>query len=479
MVLSPYCLPVSDFISFAYNNNKTLISQKMYLSPANHGKTDEVSAGCVINLSVYYQSSVYLVPSPNLAPSYRECAPHCAEAAPSWLAAVGEELRLGQKKVVESLLLHADAKLFCHDYRKSLVQKVEKSPLEISSSTTLRIEETLATSANLVISDIKKSLFEEKSTAPTLLVASGNFSNLLQPLWVPRSGRDSLTGESVLSFFSSVPSSLSTDRPPSPLSISSYGETSKPAVPLEKVNLVKLLKCRVALRPLALTKIPKIKTIHKKEQEEESIASTDSSWGTDSITSQDLWEIDKDNRTAIVPEEDHHHEADYALDFNELKTLVENLGCASVMDLHLNIKKIIETFPVPEEREKDVRKTLTSYHHQLMAEVYPWFDLHDPARIWTEWEPRKEETSMAVKSTSVKIGEKRKFHVTKPDNDHEYAIQPVLRGEKYSYNEKEDIDDDAEDSDEEDDCRKCLLCGEKGNMDDQLAGRLLSLRLVI
>merc|ERR1712179_565177 len=39
-------------------------------------------------------------------------------------------------------------------------------------------------------------------------------------------------------------------------------------------------------------------------------------------------------------------EEDIALDFNEMRSLVEGRGCASILDLHLNIKHIIDETPI-------------------------------------------------------------------------------------------------------------------------------------
>ena len=102
-------------------------------------------------------------------------------------------------------------------------------------------------------SETKKNLVEEK-TSPTLLFASGTFTKLLGPS-IPRR-KDSFTGESILSFSSSLPSSLTTDPPPTPLSVSSYGSMEKPTVPLENLDISCLPPCQVSVRPLVLKAFP-------------------------------------------------------------------------------------------------------------------------------------------------------------------------------------------------------------------------------
>ena len=100
-------------------------------------------------------------------------------------------------------------------------------------------------------SETKKNLVEEK-TSPTLLFASGTFTKLLGPS-IPRR-KDSFTGESILSFSSSL--TTPTDPPPTPLSVSSYGLMEKPTVPLENLDISCLPPCQVSVRPLVLKAFP-------------------------------------------------------------------------------------------------------------------------------------------------------------------------------------------------------------------------------
>ena len=81
--------------------------------------------------------------------------------------------------------------------------------------------------------------------------------------------------------------------------------------------------------------------------------------------------------------EDEAH-PDFALELNELKQLVEGRGPASVLDLHLNIVRILDsTVRAPGRAREEMR----SYYLQVIREVFPWFDPSQPAQFWTEWQP--------------------------------------------------------------------------------------------
>ena len=81
--------------------------------------------------------------------------------------------------------------------------------------------------------------------------------------------------------------------------------------------------------------------------------------------------------------EDEAH-PDYALELNELKQLVEGRGPSSVLDLHLNIVRILDyTGRVPDQAREEMR----SYYLQVIREVFPWFDPSQPGQFWTEWQP--------------------------------------------------------------------------------------------
>ena len=328
-------------------------------------------------------------------------------------------------------------------------------------------------------SEIKKNLFEEK-TSPTLLFASGTFTKLLGPS--PPKRRDSFTGESVLSFSSSLPSSLTTDPPPTPLSVSSYGSMEKPIIPLDQVDVTCLSRCQVSVRPLLLKAFPTKPILTENMEEAESLGSTDSSLGTDSLDSDDLCDVEETSfdEDLNIPNEENLN-PDFALELNELKSIVENRGCSSILQLHLNIQDIIKTWPLPEGRGEETRQELALYHRQVMEEVFPWFDLQEPSRHWLEWQPKRENNLQEAerKLTPVKVGQKRKIPVTRPDKEHTYAKCPSEPAEKYKYDEEEDrLNSENEKEEEEDveDCRRCFFCGDVGNSTIDLAGRLLSLR---
>ena len=170
-----------------------------------------------------------------------------------------EEIRRGQNQIVQSLLLHPHASLFTFHREEALLNNETKDSKELHVANPDNKEEA---GKNKVIkedpassSETKKNLVEEK-TSPTLLFASGTFTKLLGPS-IPRR-KDSFTGESILSFSSSLPSSLTTDPPPTPLSVSSYGSMEKPTVPLENLDISCLppCPCQVSVRPLVLKAFP-------------------------------------------------------------------------------------------------------------------------------------------------------------------------------------------------------------------------------
>ena len=327
-------------------------------------------------------------------------------------------------------------------------------------------------------SEIKKNLFEEKQS-PTLLFASGTFTKLLGPS-IPKR-KDSFTGETILSFSSSPPSSLTTDPPPTPLSVSSYGSLGKPILALENVDINCLPPCQVSVRPLVLKAFPTIPFPQKSMEEEESLVTTESSWGTDSLDSDDNCYIEEGSSTEeLNTHEEEYLNPDFALELNELKSIVENSGCSSILQLHLNIQHIIKTWPLPEGKGEETRQKLALYHRQVMEEVFPWFDLQEPSRHWAAWQPSDENKLQETerKLTPVKVGQKRKIPVMRPDCEHTYAKCPSEPAEKYKYDEedKQSTEDGKELDDE--DCRRCFFCGDVGNSDINMAGRLLSLRWV-
>ena len=325
-------------------------------------------------------------------------------------------------------------------------------------------------------SEIKKNLFEEK-TSPTLLFASGTFTKLLGPS-IPKR-KDSFTGESVLSFSSSLPSSLTTDPPPTPLSVSSYGSMEKPTLPLESVDVSCLPPCQVSVRPLVLKAFPTNPILQKDMEEDESLVETESSCCTESLDSDDHCDIEEGTtKEELATQNEEYLDPDFALELNELKSIVENRGCSSILQLHLNIQHIIKTWPLPEGKGEETRQELALYHCQVMEQVFPWFDLQEPSRHWTEWQPLDENKLQDPESrlTPVKVGQKRKIAVTRPDCEHTYAKCPSVPEEKYKYDEEDRLSTEEGKEVDDEDCRRCFFCGDVGNSDISMAGRLLSLR---
>ena len=392
--------------------------------------------------------------------------------APAWRQAVRTEVLQGQRRILDSLLLHDKAKLFCH--RRAPAQDEEAGKSQENPTQSEKVEEAVQNAHTEISNEdvsIKENVIEDKAK-PTLLFASGAFTNQILVDSGPRPQFDSLTGESVLSFSTSVPSSLSTDRPPSPLSNSSHGPGSNHETPVEEVDPRKFLPCRVNLRPLALATNRRTKVLYQEMEEESSISTTDSSMISEDF--EDLCEYNDDIIGSSVLEKDDCLEADFALDLDELKTLVENRGCSSIIQLHLNINKIIKKWCLPEGHGHEERQELVTYYQQLLEEVFPWFDINEPGRHWAEWQPRPTKRD-GDEEGLVQIGQKRKFHVARPNNEHSYAMQKTNPHEKYTYNDEDDTDN-KENYHDDGDCRKCLFCGEVGNQEIKLAGRLISLR---
>ena len=224
---------------------------------------------------------------------FRECLPAGSQAA-GWRKAVQEELQRGQNHVVQSLLLHPKAALFTFQREEVQQNDERKNDKESSLPNSVNKEEAgkneMINEDQTSPSEVKKNLFEEK-TSPTLLFASGTFTKLLGPS--PPKRRDSFTGESVLSFSSSLPSSLTTDPPPTPLSVSSYGSMEKPIIPLDEVDVTCLSRCQVSVRPLLFKAFPTKPILTENMEEEESLGSTDSSLGTDSLDSDDFCDVEE------------------------------------------------------------------------------------------------------------------------------------------------------------------------------------------
>ena len=450
------------------------ISLILSVTPSNHHDVPALTSPINALLKYYWGITCHRI--------CRECLPEGCQAA-GWRKAVHEELVQGQVQVVRSLLTHPRAHLFTFK-REELEQNHEAQDSTKGShiQNPCNKEEIgkneMTTETPPTPSGVKKNLFEEK-TSPTLLFASGTFTKLLQSPSSPKR-RDSFTGESILSFSSSLPSSLSTDPPPTPLSVSSYGSMNGSRLPLDQVDVKRLPPCQVNVRPLVLKSFPTNPIQKRSEEENESLESEESSTGTDSLDSDVVCDVDEvSQEEGIHVDEEEDLNPDFALELNELKSIVENRGCSSIFELHLNIEQILKTWPLPEGLGEEARQEVVKHHHQVMEEVFPWFDLQEPSRHWADWQPVPVDQDEAKRSVGpVTVGQKRKITVKRPNNEHTYAKRQSLPGEKYKYDEEEeDLNvEDEEDEEEEEDIRKCFFCGDVGNSDINMAGRLLSLR---
>ena len=227
-------------------------------------------------------------------------------AGSDWREAVASEIRKGQQTIVSSLLQHRNSRYFQHDFLHAASK--QRSQQEIRNE-----DENPATAA-----------FSYKATE--------NLNDDRSESW----GWD---GDSVLSLTSSLPSSLSTDPPPSLFSYSSY-ETQKPcnqtamsSIDATDDKVESCVKSCVDVRNMSNYSWlgPNKKTVPTKQEYKKS-----------DHTETDILDCEIDfsdeNPKEIIEEND----VDYAFEFNELKQLVHGCGFSSILDLHLNISNIIE-----------------------------------------------------------------------------------------------------------------------------------------
>ena len=159
-------------------------------------------------------------------------------------------------------------------------------------------------------------------------------------------------------------------------------------------------------------------------------------------------------------EEDIEENVNAALELNELKSLIEYCGSKPIVDLHLNIVKILKETPISAPDSDKIRAELTSHYLSLLAEVFPWFDPARPGRYWTEWEPRLADAEQFRHSPGSRG---RAFTIRPPRPEHRYAARKRKASE-------ETADAGAGPG------AQCGLCGLAGDRPSQLAGRLLPAR---
>ena len=334
--------------------------------------------------------------------------------------------------------------------------------------------------------DLHKSLEAEAEMVNPLPVFSDNVTkNLCEPAvnienTQEEDVEDCLEDDdsSCVSLNSTLPSSLSTDAPPSIFSFSSFESNAPRILSPGKIDLTKLNKCRVSLNKMAFYSwsgqskdLPKSSMIEEEKivNEESSSSDSDDSQMTDldvlCVSDQAL----DDNLEDCLDE----NCADYAFDLNELKSQIDGAGVTSLMDLHLNIKKILENSHGGSVSGAEIREL----YLQLLGEAFPWFDNRDPGRFWSEWEPASEADG---KKQGVRTQAARDYLVKPSSADHVYASKALKRKlPTEEFNLKKELFDNICDNKPRDDTRKCVLCGERESGDseeDTITGRLIPLR---
>ena len=184
-------------------------------------------------------------------------------------------------------------------------------------------------------------------------------------------------------------------------------------------------------------------------------------------TCQDVLDISEDEFVyQSSPCEDGLEEryANFALELNELSEMVKSEGVTSVMDLYLNIKKIIEDTTIHTANSNEVKQEILNYYLQVFQDSFPWFNVENPAECWSEWEPQQRNPAP-----------RRQFNVKLPSTEHSYAASHDKNRKRKHVQDTTVLDNWYDDEDEKhEDKRKCCLCGSSG--DDDENGRLLPYR---
>ena len=200
----------------------------------------------------------------------------------------------------------------------------------------------------------------------------------------------------------SIPSSLSTAAPPSIFSYSSYEES--PAVEdlqqpldLRSINFRKAQNCQVSLRKMFLYSWwgPNLETRPEKPEnnsENNKLAKhvrnnlcesalfvpdfieKNSDSDDDDVTNIDVLDVCETDLMDVENEADDildKNYANYALELNELKKLVDNSQSPkSVLDLYLNIMKILDNTAIDDVRADEIRQEMRNYHRQVFQEMF-------------------------------------------------------------------------------------------------------------
>ena len=440
---------------------------------------------------------------------------------PVWMEAIHSEIKNGQRKIIDSIFTHKNSNYFQHDYKRAKAKSSVPSSDKQEDLSEIKSNPSDSIGAGIVKRNLFEIKYDTQSIDEILEIAKykdkkcchtntpeKHFS-LDGDIW------ETISNVSHLSFTDSIPSSVSTDRPPScTYSFSSYGTQpcKEELLYVTDIDTENFKACQVSVRKMSLSSWWGPKTKHLTYSKEQSDLSSQSQHLTDpkdvcnpislvpesmelrthkesdkessvhefeyeymdfesnsEETDIDMSLCDNENDLRESFEAMNDMDDDIALDLNELRSLVEGRGCSSVLDLHLNINHIIDETPILGPKSSQIKQELKEYYLELMKEVYPWYEIDEPAKFWSEWEPRQ---NMQKKKTKMSVNG-RKYFVKPPNPEHSYAFRKQsVENNDFCQLEEEII----EASQAVVDSRKCLFCGALGDQNDRLAGRILPFR---
>ena len=353
---------------------------------------------------------------------------------------MASEIRKGQVTIVSSLLQHENSRYFQHDFLHSANKQRNQEQIgnQPENLTGAAFANTKAVNQNLTDEDVEA---EDQES----------------------------DGSSLVSLTSSLPSSLYTDPAPSLFSYSSY-ETNEPykntamSSTAETDHLVK--SCAVYIRKMSTYswKGPKrtLQTKPSKQADSDHVGpDKEKCQDKSSLTGSDILDFvefhfpDRTFLDDIIEDEN----VDFAVELNELEKLVEGAGFSSILDLHLNICKIIDATPVVSADCDRIKQEVKSHYLAVLQSVFPWFLPEDPARYWREWEPDSNPQST-----------QRHYLVKPPCSEHSYATRKRKSGGDFVSQPQLEVGTEVEDVAEDE--RRCGLCGVAGE-EDEKTGRLL------
>ena len=397
---------------------------------------------------------------------FRRCC-DAGSGEPSWRHEVRRTLRDGARSIVDSLLRHPDS---CH-YRHDRLHDLHVSLQAAAEATTLPVSDNNVTK-NLCKADLQIDPTETASTANVKQSQEEDSDDCPDD------------NSSYVSLNSTLPSSLSTDAPPSIFSYSSYESDSPRILSPDKIDITKLSNCKVSLKKMAFYSwsfqnkdLLPLNPSKKEEEQIQDASCTSSDSDVSQMTDVDVLCVSDEALNGNPEDSLNENCADYALDLNELKSQIDGAGVASLMDFHLNIRKLFEDTHTVSSVE------IRELYLQLLGEVFPWFDASNPGKFWSEWEPSSETDG---KMQGVGRQASRDYLVKPSSTDHVYASKALKRKlPTTEFNMKKVFFDDKQcDNKPSDDTRKCVLCGVSGDGDHAdddddcvtITGRLIPLR---